>query len=263
MRCILPFLQQALEVADFNRFLKEKFLNHFLKRPLINHIVSLDIQTILLSVLIFCFSGSVFGASQNGSEETVRPASAKSEPLKGSLKQIQGTVLINHGKGYSIARLDMGLKAGDRVLTMDGARAVIVQADGCVVKLTDNVIFTLESPSTCQGGTKTIRKVGPYYARAIGSEAVTDVAPSVPDEMMEQPAVETTPEVTPATDAGEEQTAEIVEGVPEEVADAESGSFFDDFSTTQIVVTGVAVGLGLAVISGSDSSSGSGAVSPQ
>ena len=235
-------------------------MNHFLKRASVNQIVSLNIQIIFISALIFSFSGSVFGASQNDRNETVQSASAKKVSLTGSLKQIQGTVLINHGKGYSIARLDMGLKPGDRVLTMDGARAVIVQADGCVIKLTDNVIFTLELPSTCQGGTKTIKKAGPYYVRAIGSEAVTDVAPSVPEEAMEQPAVETAPEATTATDAGEELTAE--EGVPGEVADAEGSSFFDDFSTTQWVVTGVAVGLGLAVISNSGGSD-SGAVSGQ
>ena len=61
----------------------------------------------------------------------------------------------------------------------------------------------------------------------------------------------------------QKRASEIVEeGVPEEVADAESGSFFDDFSTTQIVVTGVAVGLGLSVISNSGGSS-DGAVSGQ
>ena len=236
-------------------------MNHFLKRAPVKQIVSLNVQTIFISALIFCFSGSVFGANQNGHNETIQSAYAKEESLKGSLKQIQGTVLINHGKGYSIARLDMGLKPGDRVLTMDGARAVIVQSDGCVIKLTDNVIFTLESPGSCQDGTETIRKVGPYYARAIGSEAVTDVAPSVPEEAMEQPEVETTPESSSIGDAGEAEVVE--EGVPGDVADAESGSFFGDFSTTQIVVTGVAVGLGLAVIAGSGGSSDSGAISGQ
>lgn len=181
-------------------------------------------------------------------------------PLNGSLKQIQGTVLINHGKGYSVARLDMGLSESDRVLTMDRASAVVVQDNGCIIRITENSIFTLQRPGICGSNEKSVKKVGPFYARAIGSEAITDVPPNIPDEIIEQQ--ETIPEKLPESVDIVEPTgsAEIIEEV---VADSGgSSSWFSNLSTTQTVVTGVAVGLGLAVASSSGGGS-DGAVSGQ
>lgn len=243
------------------------FLNHNLNQPISKLIISLHVKVTFIIVIIFCLTGLAYGANKSDLNEASPNAVIKSVSVKGTLKQIQGTVLVNHGKGYSMAQLDMELKEGDRVLTMDGARAVIVQADGCIVKLTDNVVFTLKLPSACQSGTKSVKKIGPYYARAIGAEAVTDVVPSdiepsepEPDEIQnqQQPADEAVAEeTTSSADAGEEKA-------PEEVVEAEGTSIFDKYSTTQIVVTGVAVGLGLAVIAGSGGGGGgNGSVSGQ
>jgi len=167
---------------------------------------------------------------------------SKPEPLNALLKQIVGVVLINHGKGYSMAHLDMPLMPGDRVLTMDGASAVIVQNNGCVVKLKDNSIFMLKLPSECQAGKKSIRPIGPYYARAIGSEAISDVSPNVPAEALEEPVID------PASSVETSDAIEVIDSGAEVIS--EGGSFLSGFSTTQIVVTGVAVGLGLAVAGG-------------
>jgi len=216
------------------------------------------IQYTIRAILLFGFSISANAAKP--------PTELVAIPFKASLKQIYGMVLINHGKGYSLARLDMGLKYGDRILTMDGARAVVVQNDGCVIKLNDNSIFTLKLPSICQGDKKSIRQIGPYYARAIGAEAVTDVNPNLPDEVLDESPLEGVPAETAPVEAAAD--ADVVEPGGEqaveqdiEVVGAESGgasAFFNSLSTTQIVVTGVAVGLGLAV---AGSGGGGGAVS--
>ncbi len=120
----------------------------------------------------------------------------------GVLAQLQGRVLVNAGGGYETGYMSMSLKSGDRVLTMAGASALVIQDDGCVTRLAENVVFMLQTPSVCDGGVDSARGVGPYLAQAIGAEE----APPAP--------------VAPATevDAPEEQPEAVAEGeeVPEE-----------------------------------------------
>jgi len=246
---------------------------------------------VIRTILIFGISLSVYAservkylASLSGSYQQ------PSFSTGASLKQIYGTVLVNHGKGYSVAYLDMEIKIGDRVLTMDGAQAVIVQNDGCVISLRGNSIFILKDFSACPKGKQSIKKIGPYYARAIGSEAVTDVVPTVSEEALENSPLETSPQEMDTFESVEEQIEQLeqleqpieaAEAAPMEVetieeaeifveenyeiaSEVEGGSFFSSLSTTQIVVTGIAVGLGLAVVGSSGSSGGgSGAISGQ
>ncbi len=109
---------------------------------------------------------------------------ARAETLAGSLKEMQGKVLVNAGNGYELAQPRMLLKLGDRVLTLQGGSAVVAQVDGCVTRLAENTAFTLQEPSLCNGGVNTLRQIGPYYAQAIGApqpgETATDVSPEVP-----------------------------------------------------------------------------------
>ncbi len=120
----------------------------------------------------------------------------------GVLAQLQGRVLVNAGGGYETGYMSMPLKSGDRVLTMAGASAVVIQDDGCVTRLAENVVFMLQTPSVCDGGVDSARGVGPYLAQAIGAEEV----PAAPGA----PATE--------VDAPEEQPEAVAEGeeVPEE-----------------------------------------------
>ena len=186
-------------------------------------------------------SPSSFNSSNKSLNKTTLDINTAASILKASIKQIQGTVLINHGKGYSQARLDMGLRKSDRVMTMNGASAVVVQDNGCVIKLKQNSIYMLDNYVNCQLGAESIKKSGPIYARAIGAEAISDV-----------PAEPVEPAATPQQNLPAEN---VNEGFTDGLGDSGGSSFFSDWSTTQIVVTGVAVGLGLAV-AGSGGSSG-------
>jgi hypothetical protein len=142
---------------------------------------------------------------------------ARAETLAGTLKEMQGKVLVNAGNGYESAQPGMLLKLGDRVLTLQGGSTVIAQVDGCVTRLAENTAFTLQQPSMCNGGVNTLRQIGPYYAQAIGApqpgETETDVPPEVParapegaepkaepDAATEEPTAVAEEEPTPDTD---------------------------------------------------------------
>jgi len=122
---------------------------------------------------------------------------ARAETLAGSLKETQGKVLVNAGNGYELAQPGMLLKLGNRVLTLQGGSAVVVQVGGCVTRLAENTAFTLQEPSLCNGGVNTLRQIGPYYAQAIGApqpgETMTDVPLEVPAAAPEVAAAEAEP----------------------------------------------------------------------
>ncbi len=106
---------------------------------------------------------------------TLVPHIAAAEKNDAVLRQLQGSVLLNHATGYSSAAANMPLRAGDRVLTMGNSRATVVWTDGCSAQLEENSIFTFQKRSPCQGGADTRKKVGAYFARALGSDIITDV----------------------------------------------------------------------------------------
>jgi len=107
---------------------------------------------------------------------------AQAAKIAGTLKEMRGRVLVNTGDRYHEAQGGMLLKLGDRILTLQGASATVVQNDGCVTPLAENMAFMLQTPSVCQGGVNSLRRVGPYYAQAIGGETKTDVPPQAPAE---------------------------------------------------------------------------------
>ena len=107
---------------------------------------------------------------------------AHAAKIAGTLKKMHGEVMVNSGNGYHGAQGRMLLKLGDRILTLEGASATVVQDDGCVTQLAENMAFMLQTPSVCQGGVNSLRRVGPYYAQAIGGETKTDVPPQAPAE---------------------------------------------------------------------------------
>lgn len=110
---------------------------------------------------------------------------AQAAKIAGTLKEMRGRVLVNTGDRYHEAQGGMLLKLGDRILTLEGASATVVQDDGCVTPLAENMAFMLQTPSVCQGGVNSLRRVGPYYAQAIGGETKTDVPPLAPAEQLE------------------------------------------------------------------------------
>jgi hypothetical protein len=74
----------------------------------------------------------------------------------------------------------MKLKPGARVLTLDGASAVVKQTDDRLTQLEPNSLFSLGGldTDTYRGGAATVREIGPDYTEAIGAGTTND-APAV------------------------------------------------------------------------------------
>jgi hypothetical protein len=96
----------------------------------------------------------------------------------GVLREVQGTVWINQGKNYVVGHSGMKLKPGARVLTLDGASAVVKQTDDRLTQLEPNSLFMLRELGTYPGGAATVREIGPDYTEAIGAGTTND-APAV------------------------------------------------------------------------------------
>ena len=96
----------------------------------------------------------------------------------GVLREVQGTVWVNQGKNYVVGYSGMKLKPGARVLTLDGASAVVKQTDDSLTQLEPNSLFMLRELGTYQGGAATVQEIGPNYTEAIGAGTTND-APAV------------------------------------------------------------------------------------
>jgi hypothetical protein len=73
----------------------------------------------------------------------------------------------------------MPLKPGARVLTLDGASAVVKEeTDDSLTQLKSNSLYMLRELGNYQGGAATVQKIGPDYTEAIGAGATND-APAV------------------------------------------------------------------------------------
>jgi len=81
----------------------------------------------------------------------------------------QGTVLVNQGEEFVTAGEAQALRAGDRVLVMEGGAAEITFADGCVLPLASGSMAVVPEASTCAGTVATVEQIGPSYAQAVGA----------------------------------------------------------------------------------------------
>ena len=90
----------------------------------------------------------------------------------GTLSSQEGTVLVNQGEEFTTADADQALKAGDRVMLMEGATAEITFADGCALPLEAGSLVDIPAVSPCAGGVAKVQQMGPTYAQAPGQRVV-------------------------------------------------------------------------------------------
>ncbi len=86
-----------------------------------------------------------------------------------TLSNQQGTVLVNQGEEFITATEAQVLKAGDRVLVMEGGSAEVIFNDGCVLPLASGSMAVVSDLSTCAGSVAAVEQIGPSYAQAIGA----------------------------------------------------------------------------------------------
>ena len=101
-------------------------------------------------------------------------ASAFAADSVATLSSQEGTVLVNQGEEFITANDNQSLKAGDRVMLMEGASAEITFADGCALPLVAGSLVDIPAVSPCAGGVANVQKMGPSYAQAPGERAVRD-----------------------------------------------------------------------------------------
>lgn len=86
-----------------------------------------------------------------------------------SLAQQEGTVLVNQGEVFATAEDGQALRAGDRVMVMEGGFANLVFGDGCEVVVPQGSLLDVPAASPCvTGEVAQIKQIGPNYAQAVG-----------------------------------------------------------------------------------------------
>lgn len=74
---------------------------------------------------------------------------ALAEPPIATLRQVQGTVLVEHTAGYRRAFNGVELQIGERLMVLEGASAVVVGRGGCVVRIAENAHFVVGKGDDC------------------------------------------------------------------------------------------------------------------
>ena len=109
--------------------------------------------------------------------------------MVGTLGELEGKVVVSHGKNYVPGRPGMQLKSGARILAVGkNSYAVVVHGDRCTTRVSSNALFVIGTVSPCQGGPSNVWKLQPgpigwkqvaltSNAPAPGSAAVAAAAP--------------------------------------------------------------------------------------
>lgn len=97
---------------------------------------------------------------------------------------IEGSVLLNQGEQFADAAVDTLTKQGDRVMAMEGARAVIHFDDNidetddrhndhaCDLKVDPGTVITVPDRSPCAGGIVSVEKVAPSGGATAGGSTL-------------------------------------------------------------------------------------------
>lgn len=75
-----------------------------------------------------------------------------SSSLAATVLPVQGTLSINRGQGFEMARSQTTAKVGDSIMVSPGGTATIVYDDGCRVDLRPDTVMTIASLSPCASG---------------------------------------------------------------------------------------------------------------
>lgn len=86
-----------------------------------------------------------------------------------TLSGIKGSVLVNHGKQFVTAEAGQMLVVGDRVMVMEGGKAKLTHADGCVQELPAGSLLVVQA--SCSAAPA---RIGALEAQAVGGERDCD-----------------------------------------------------------------------------------------
>lgn len=81
-----------------------------------------------------------------------------------TISEAEGTVMVDHGKGFVSSKAGESLFQNDRVITLDGALAEVTFADGCRAKLKSNNLITISVDPGCKAAIVDATKTTPVAA---------------------------------------------------------------------------------------------------
>jgi hypothetical protein len=79
-------------------------------------------------------------------------ASAETSDPVAKLYQIEGQVLVNTGTAYVAAQPGMEIKPGTKILTRKDSSVNVSYNDGCIKRLNENSMLTVNSATECTAG---------------------------------------------------------------------------------------------------------------
>ena len=81
----------------------------------------------------------------------LQPASIAAETDNvAKISDANGTIMVDHGKGFISSKVDAPLFENDRVITLEGSTAEIVFSDGCRTKLKSNNLVVINANPGCK-----------------------------------------------------------------------------------------------------------------
>lgn len=83
------------------------------------------------------------------------------------LSGAEGTVMVDHGKGFVTTKIDAPLFENDRVITLDGSAAEITFTDGCRTKLKSNNLIVINVDPGCKAAILDATKASPQAIAAV------------------------------------------------------------------------------------------------
>lgn len=169
------------------------------------------------------------------------------------LDHVQGTVMIDRGDGFAIARDGDVVYQGDRVLVMQASTGKLIN-DRCSLQLDSNSLHTLRDQEPCQDDGHVVRPLGPLYAAAIGVIKPKSEPEEPEPEEIEKPPTASQPDTTQSTTS--EQPGETAAMPPPSGGETETASASAKRPSSNAILIGVGVAAALAAIGGGGGGSG-------
>lgn len=99
------------------------------------------------------YSKALFGAIITAAALTTAVAfTARADEAVASLARIEGSAVVSKGSQYVSATEGLGLKVGERVMSLAASATTIQFSDGCRYVLEANQLLTIEDKSPCALG---------------------------------------------------------------------------------------------------------------
>ena len=100
---------------------------------------------------------------------TAGVAHAQDPAAVATLNKAEGTVMVDHGKGFVSSKANAVLNEGDRVITLSNSGAEIVFADGCRAQLKANNMMSIALNPGCKAAIVAVNGAGVAGTGVAGS----------------------------------------------------------------------------------------------